>query len=98
MPCRSFGRQTRFSSTSQALWTVVLPPREIDEGREPVYETTTDAELSGKVLWAAVRGSASPPPPGQNASPAEHERAVLVWSMLSAHESVRASLAKSGDG
>lgn len=65
----------------------------------PVYETTTDAEISDKVLWAAVHGSASPPPPpGPNASPAEHERAVLVWSMLSAHESVRALLAKSGDG
>jgi hypothetical protein len=51
-------------------------------------------EISDRVLWAAIHGSTSPPPrPGPNASPAEHARAVLVWSALMAHKDVRTLLA-----
>jgi phospholipase C len=43
-------------------------------------------ELSDKILWAAVHGSASPTPrPGPNASPVEHARALSVAAALAAH-------------
>jgi hypothetical protein len=55
-------------------------------------------EISDKVLWAAVHGTGSTPPaPGPNSSPAEHERAALVWSMLAAHRNVRGVLAHARD-
>jgi len=48
---------------------------------------------------AAIHGvSSPPPPPGPNASVAEHQRAVLVYAWLSAHRNVRALLRKHPDG
>jgi YVTN family beta-propeller protein len=55
-------------------------------------------EISDRILWAAVHGTSSPvPPPGPNASPIEHARALLMSSMLAAHKSVRALLAGNRD-
>jgi YVTN family beta-propeller protein len=51
-------------------------------------------EISDRVLWAAVHGAAShAPPPGPNASLGEHQRAVLISALLSAHRDVRSVLA-----
>jgi phospholipase C len=43
-------------------------------------------ELSDRILWASVHGAGSPaPPPGPNASPTEHARALGVQAALAAH-------------
>jgi hypothetical protein len=40
-------------------------------------------EISDDILWAAVHGANAPaPPPGPNASPEEHDRAVVVRDLL----------------
>src|SRR5262249_51251679 len=44
-------------------------------------------EISDRILWAAAHGETSKPPsPGPNASPQEHRRAAIAWSLLSAHK------------
>jgi YVTN family beta-propeller protein len=80
---------TNSASAAAAKVSAALPWNRLD---------AVPQEISDKVLWAAVHGIKSPPPaPGPNASPAEHERAVLVWSMLSAHKNVKAWLAHGRD-
>jgi YVTN family beta-propeller protein len=50
-------------------------------------------EMSDRILWASVHGASSTPPsPGPNASPAEHDRAGIARAMLRAHKNVRALL------
>jgi YVTN family beta-propeller protein len=81
--------QTNGASAAAARVSAALPWNRLD---------AVPQEISDKVLWAAVHGVHSPPPaPGPNASPAEHNRAVLVWSMLSARKNVRAYLAHGRD-
>jgi hypothetical protein len=87
-PAQDIG-QTNTTSSPAAQTSSALPWNQLDAVPQAV---------SDKVLWAAVHGSASPPPPpGPNASPAEHQRAVLVWSMLAAHKNVRALLEQERD-
>ena len=46
-----------------------------------------------RILWHSVHGqSSTPPAPGPNSSPAEHERAVRALAAYRAHRSVRAAL------
>jgi YVTN family beta-propeller protein len=80
--------QTNTAGAAAARISSALPWNHLD---------AVPQEISDKVLWAAIHGSSSAPPPGANASPAEHERAVLVWSMLAAHRNVRAILGKASD-
>jgi len=56
--------------------------------------------ISDQTLWKAVHGAAStPPPPGPNASPLEHSRALGVESVLRRHGNARAFLEhRGGDG
>ena len=42
-------------------------------------------ELSDKILWASVHGWSPSPPPGPNASPDEHARAMSVAAALAAN-------------
>jgi len=50
-----------------------------------------------RILWHSVHGeSSTPPAPGPNSSPAEHERAVRALGAYRAHRSVRAALAGRG--
>jgi hypothetical protein len=82
--------QTNGASAVAAKVSAALPWNRLD---------AVPQEISDKVLWAAVHGISSPPPaPGPNASPAEHQRAVLVSAWLSAHRNVRALLGKRPDG
>jgi hypothetical protein len=49
-------------------------------------------ELSDAILWASVHGAkAKPPPPGPNASPVEHARAVDTKALLARGANVRTS-------
>jgi YVTN family beta-propeller protein len=81
--------QTNGASAAAAKLSAALPWNRLD---------AVPQEISDKVLWAAVHGASSPPPPpGPNASPAERERAALVWSMLAAHKDVKKLLAQSKD-
>ncbi|HEX8977745.1 MAG TPA: alkaline phosphatase family protein, partial [Solirubrobacteraceae bacterium] len=57
-------------------------------------------EISDATLWAAIHGAYSRPPrPGPNASPVEHQRALLIRALLARHRNVRRALAgHRGDG
>jgi len=56
-------------------------------------------ETLDRILWASVHGAASTPPaPGPNASPVEHQRAVDLERVLRRHGSARALLSGRGDG
>jgi YVTN family beta-propeller protein len=81
--------QTNSATAAAARVSAALPWNRLD---------AVPQEISDKVLWAAVHGMSSrAPSPGPNASLAEHNRAVLVWSMLSAHRNVRHWLAHGPD-
>jgi hypothetical protein len=81
--------QTNGATAAAAKVSAALPWNRLD---------AVPQEISDRVLWAAVHGVSSPaPPPGPNASLAEHNRAVLVSAWLSAHKNVRALLAKGRD-
>ncbi len=55
------------------------------------YLDAVPQEISDQILWASVHGVKVPaPPPGPNASPIEHARAVLVRKLLAQHRNLRA--------
>jgi len=81
--------QTNGSAAAAAQISRALPWNRLD---------AVPQEISDKILWAAVHGTSVPaPPPGPNASAAEHERAVRVASLLAAHRDVSAALAEGAD-
>jgi YVTN family beta-propeller protein len=87
-PAQDIG-QTNGPNAAAARLSSALPWNRLD---------AVPQEISDRVLWAAIHGNASPPPPaGPNASPVEHQRAVLVWSMLAAHKNVRRLLGSRSD-
>jgi hypothetical protein len=86
-PSQDIG-QTNGAHAAAARLSAALPWNRLD---------AVPQAISDRVLWAAVHGEKSPPPPaGPNASPQERERAALVWSWLSAHKDVRRLLLKKG--
>jgi YVTN family beta-propeller protein len=84
-PTQDIG-QTNGASAPAARVSSALPWNHLD---------AVPQEISDKVLWAAVHGASSPaPPPGPNASPVEHQRALLVSALLAAHKNVATALAQ----
>jgi YVTN family beta-propeller protein len=72
---------TNSSSAPDAVMSDELPWNHLD---------VVPQAISDQILWAAVHGASSPPPPpGPYASPAEHERAVVVWDRLRRHLSLQ---------
>ncbi len=56
-------------------------------------------ETSDSILWASAHGAAATPPaPGPNASPVEHQRAVNLNRVLRRHGNARTLLSGRGDG
>jgi hypothetical protein len=55
-------------------------------------------EISDQILWSTVHGTASTPPPGPNASPDEHDRAVAVRALLRANRDLRGTSSRGSDG
>ena len=54
--------------------------------------------ISDEILWHAVHGMRSTPPaPGPDASPVEHERAVVARALLARHANAAAYLERTGD-
>jgi hypothetical protein len=54
--------------------------------------------LSDQILWHAVHGPRSTPPaPGPDASPVEHQRAVTAQALIARHADVAAYLRRTGD-
>jgi hypothetical protein len=54
--------------------------------------------LSDRILWQSVHGADStPPPPGPNASPTEHARAIGALGVLRRGGNVRAYLERTGE-
>jgi YVTN family beta-propeller protein len=88
-PSQDIG-QTNTASAAAAKLSQALPWNRLD---------AVPQAISDRILWAAVHGAASPPPPqGPNASPAEHQRALLVSAALARHHTAQAFLAKSPGG
>ncbi len=88
-PAQNIGQVNGISAPLARL-SSQLPWNRIDE---------VPQEISDQTLWASVHGASStPPPPGPNASPVEHQRAVVARSVLARHGNVRAFLAGRGDG
>ena len=88
-PTQDIG-QINSSSAPMAALSARLPWNRIDE---------VPQEISDQTLWAAVHGAGSTPPaPGPNASPAEHERAVATRAVLAAGGNARAFLSGRRDG
>ncbi len=55
--------------------------------------------VSDQILWHAVYGQGSTPPaPGPDASPVEHQRAVTARALIARHANVREYLERTGDG
>jgi hypothetical protein len=103
---------SRGATPNTTPYNVVSPTQDIGQmntGTSPAAKTSNalpwnhlDAVpqvTSDQILWAAVHGSASPPPPpGPNASPPELELAKLVAGMLREHKDVSRFLLGAGDG
>ena len=103
---------SRGATPDTTAYNVVSPTQDIGQmntGTSPAAKTSNalpwnhlDAVpqvTSDQILWAAVHGSASPPPPpGPNASPPELELAKLVAGMLRDHKDVTQFLLGGGDG
>lgn len=77
------------ASTTTAKMSAALPWNVID---------TVPQALSDYILWKAVYGEDSTPPaPGPNASPAEHQRAVAALAIYRKGGDVRAFLTENAD-
>jgi YVTN family beta-propeller protein len=82
--------QINTAATPAAALSTQLPWNRID---------VVPQAISDQVLWASAHGDGvAPPPPGPNASPIEHGRAVAVDRVLARHGDVRAFLLHGGSG
>ena len=80
---------TNGSSAPDAKLSGTLPFDKVDQVPQALLD---------RILWHAVRGASSTPPaPGPNASPDEHERAVEALRILARGGNVRAYLGRTAD-
>jgi len=88
-PSQDIG-QVNDSSAPLARLSNQLPWNRIDQ---------VPQETSDQILWASAHGAAATPPaPGLNASPVEHQRAVNLNGVLRRHGNARTLLSGRGDG